>query len=113
MGLTKIGFIAILTMLGFNSSDVKALEYSPGFYYDNGKSSNNSLWKITSLVIPLKTLLSGMGQTEFGVLDLDRQELLEREMLTLLGITHIPENAAHKVNKTILRLLKNLTSMLY
>ena len=45
-------------------------------------------------------LLSGMGQTEFGILDLEQQKLLESEMLTLLGITHVPENAAHKVKRT-------------
>ena len=43
--------------------------------------------------------LSGMGQTTFGILDLEEQEELEREMLTLLGLTHVPENAAHKVNR--------------
>ena len=44
-----------------------------------------------------------MGQTEFGILDIEQQKLLESEMLTLLGITHVPENAAHKVtNWTIL-----------
>ena len=42
---------------------------------------------------------SGMGQTEFGILDLDTRKLLESEMLTLLGITHVPDNAAHKVNQ--------------
>ena len=31
--------IAIVTMLGLGSGNVKALEYSSGFYYDNGESS--------------------------------------------------------------------------
>lgn len=38
-----------------------------------------------------------MGQTEFDIMDLEDQKLLEREMLTLLGLTHVPENAVHKV----------------
>ena len=41
--------------------------------------------------------LPGMGQTEFDIMDLEDQKLLEREMLTLLGLTHVPENAVHKV----------------
>ena len=41
--------------------------------------------------------ISGMGQTEFDIMDLEDQKLLEREMLTLLGLTHVPENAVHKV----------------
>ena len=41
-----------------------------------------------------------MGQTEFDIMDLEDQKLLEREMLTLLGLTHVPENAVHKVKRT-------------
>ena len=40
-----------------------------------------------------------MGQTEFDIMDLEDQKLLEREMLTLLGLTHVPENAVHKVRR--------------
>ena len=43
--------------------------------------------------------ISGMGQTEFDIMDLEDQKLLEREMLTLLGLTHVPENAVHKVKR--------------
>ena len=32
-------------------------------------------------------------------MDLEDQKLLEREMLTLLGLTHVPENAVHKVRR--------------
>ena len=44
-----------------------------------------------------------MGQTEFDIMDLEDQKLLEREMLTLLGLTHVPENAVHKVKRMKLR----------
>ena len=46
--------------------------------------------------------LPGMGQTEFDIMDLEDQKLLEREMLTLLGLTHVPENAVHKVRVMLL-----------
>lgn len=67
---------ALVALLGLGDGKVKAVKYSSGFYFDNG-----------------------MGQTEFDIMDLEDQKLLEREMLTLLGLTHVPENAVHKVSQ--------------
>ena len=42
-----------------------------------------------------------MGQTEFDVLNLEDQETLREEILTLLGLTHSPaagEGGAHRVD---------------
>jgi len=41
---------------------------------------------------------NGLGQTEVHVLDLEEQELLREEILTLLGLTHAPRNKAHRVD---------------
>jgi len=72
----RIRVFALIALIGLGEGKVKAVKYSSGFYFDNG-----------------------MGQTEFDIMDLEDQKLLEREMLTLLGLTHVPENAVHKVSQ--------------
>ena len=38
---TKVLGFALIALLGMGSGNVKAENYSPGFYYDNGESSKN------------------------------------------------------------------------
>ena len=40
-----------------------------------------------------------MGQTEIEFMDLESQELLREEMLTLLGMTHSPKGAGEEQRK--------------
>ena len=37
---------------------------------------------------------NGLGQTAIEYLDITDQELMREEILTLLGLTHVPEKAA-------------------
>merc|ERR1712038_1276119 len=76
-------------------ASVGATKYPSGFYYDNG-----------------------MGQTEYEVVSLEDREEFESHLLTLLGLTRVPENAVHKVgraenrNHTILLFMKDIANSL-
>ena len=39
-----------------------------------------------------------MGQTEYEVVSLEDRQEFEDRLLTLLGLTRVPENAVHKVD---------------